>query len=204
MRNDHGKSRPRDAGFTLIELLIGIVLTGLIMPVMTSVFVVIVRNNPTVQTRADDSRSTRGLTTWLPQDVLSTPPKVVTDGSPGYNVQVSKDSDCTGTSGSTNVLHMVWQENAGSGVVNYVANYRYVTNGGTTQLKRYTCSGTGVPPYSNTTIRNATTAITGSSVSATPIYNGSRLAFVDVTLQTVSGLDVLIRAASRNPAKVLG
>ncbi len=204
MRNDHGKSRPRDAGFTLIELLIGIVLTGLIMPVITSVFVVIVRNNPAVQTRADDSRSTRGLTTWLPQDVLSTPPKVVTDGSPGYNVQVSKASDCTGTSGSTNVLHMVWQENAGSGVVNYVANYRYVTNGGTTQLKRYTCSGTGVPPYSNTTIRNATTAIKGSSVSATPILDGSRLAFVDVTLQTVSGLDVLIRAASRNPAKVLG
>lgn len=207
MKSDRRRPHTRDAGFTLIELLIGIVITGLIMPVITSVFVVIVRNNPTVQTRADDSRSTRGLTTWLPQDVLSTPPKVVTDGSPGYNVEFNKASDCGGTSG-TNVLHMVWQENAGSGVVNYVANYRYVTSGGTTQLKRYSCSGdAGAPlPYSNTATRNATTNVKGTSVSATPIFDGSgtRLAFVDVTLQTVSGLDVLIRAASRNPAKVLG
>ena len=202
MRSDVAKAKGGDAGFTLIELLIGIVILGIIMPVITSVFVVIVRNNPTVQTRADDSRSTRGLTTWLPQDVLSTPPKVVTDGSPGYNVDTNKASDCTGTFG-TNVLHMVWQENAGSGVVNYVANYRYVTSGGTTQLKRYTCSGSGPPPYGNTAIRNATTNVKGTSVSATPIYSGTRLAFVDVTLQTASGLDVLIRAASRNPAKVL-
>ena len=184
-------------------MLLGIAILGIISPVITGVFAVIVRNNPTVQTRADDSRSTRGLTTWLPQDVLSTPPKEVTDGSPGYNVVNTKPSDCTGTSG-TNVLHMVWQEDVGSGPVNYVANYRYVTSGGTTQLKRYSCSGTGAPPYSNTAVRNATTAVKGTSVFATPIYSGARLAFVDVALQTVSGLDVLIRAASRNPAKVLG
>ena len=205
MKSDRRKSRGDDSGFTLIELLIGIVILGVIMPVITSVFAVIVRNNPTVQTRADDSRSTRGLSTWLPQDVLSTPPKLITDGSstPGYTVGSTRASDCTGTAG-TNVLHMVWQEDAGSGVINFVANYRYVTNGATTQVKRYSCSGSGSPPYSNTAVRNATTAVKGTSVTATPIYSGARLAFVDVTLQTVSGLDVLIRAASRNPAKVLG
>lgn len=203
MKSDPRTSRSDDSGFTLIELLISIVILGVIMPALTSAFTVIVRNNPTVQTRADDSRSTRGLSTWLPQDVLSTPPRVVTDGSPGYTVGSTKASDCSGTSG-TNVLHMVWQENAGAGVVNFVANYRYVTNGGTTQVKRYSCSGTLSPPYNNTTVQNATTAVNGNSVSATPIYSGSRLAFVDVTLTTASGLDVLIRAASRNPAKVLG
>ena len=108
----------------------------------------------------------------------------------------------------TNVLHIVWQENVGSTpstIVNYVANYRYVTVGGTTQIKRYTCSGaTGALPYNNTIVRNATTAVDGTAALATAIYSNGRLAFIDVQAVTTSGLQVLIRTASRNPAKVLG
>ena len=210
MKNRGPKTKRADGGFTLIELVVAIAVLGIIMPVITATFVVIVRNSPTVQTRTDDSRSTRGLSTWLPQDVLSTPPVVITDGSstPGYTL-TARASDCASTAG-TNVLHMVWQENVGPNaatLTNFVANYRYVIVGATTQIKRYTCSGIagiGQPPYTNTLVRNATTALDGSSVGAVAVYSGARLAFVDVQVVTASGLQVLIRAASRNPAKVLG
>lgn len=207
MKNRGPKTKRADGGFTLIELVVAIAVLGIIMPVITATFVVIVRNSPAVQTRTDDSRSTRGLSTWLPQDVLSTPPVVITDGSstPGYTL-AARASDCASTAG-TNVLHMVWQENVGPNaatLTNFVANYRYVIVGATTQIKRYACSGIGPPPYTNTLVRNATTAIDGSSVGAVAVYSGARLAFVDVQVVTASGLQVLIRAASRNPAKVLG
>ena len=207
MKNRGPKTKRADGGFTLIELVVAIAVLGIIMPVITATFVVIVRNSPAVQTRTDDSRSTRGLSTWLPQDVLSTPPLVITDGSstPGYTL-TARASDCASTAG-TNVLHMVWQENVGPNaatLTNFVANYRYVIVGATTQIKRYACSGVGPPPYTNTLVRNATTAIDGSSVGAVAVYSGARLAFVDVQVVTASGLQVLIRAASRNPAKVLG
>ncbi len=207
MKNRGPKTKRADGGFTLIELVVAIAVLGIIMPVITATFVVIVRNSPAVQTRTDDSRSTRGLSTWLPQDVLSTPPVVITDGSstPGYTL-TARASNCASTAG-TNVLHMVWQENVGPNagtLTNFVANYRYVIVGATTQIKRYACSGIGPPPYTNTLVRNATTAIDGSSVGAVAVYSGARLAFVDVQVVTASGLQVLIRAASRNPAKVLG
>lgn len=209
MKNRRARTKRADGGFTLIELVVAIAVLGIIMPVITATFVVIVRNNPVVQTRADDSRTTRGLSTWLPQDVLSTPPTVITNGSstPGYTL-TARASDCASTAG-TNVLHMVWQENVGSNastLTNFVANYRYVIVGATTQIKRYACSGLASvgPPYTNTRVRNATTAIDGSSVGAVAVYSGARLAFVDVQVVTTSGLQVLIRAASRNPAKVLG
>lgn len=207
MKNRGPKTKRADGGFTLIELVVAIAVLGIIMPVITATFVVIVRNSPAVQTRTDDSRSTRGLSTWLPQDVLSTPPVVITDGSstPGYTL-TARASDCASTAG-TNVLHMVWQENVGPNaatLTNFVANYRYVIVGATTQIKRYACSGIGLPPYTNTLVRNATTALDGSSVGAVAVYSGARLAFVDVQVVTASGLQVLIRAASRNPAKVLG
>lgn len=207
MKNRGPKTKRADGGFTLIELVVAIAVLGIIMPVITATFVVIVRNSPAVQTRTDDSRSTRGLSTWLPQDVLSTPPTVITNGSstPGYTL-TARASDCASTAG-TNVLHMVWQENVGPNaatLTNFVANYRYVIVGATTQIKRYACSGIGPPPYTNTLVRNATTAIDGSSVGAVAVYSGARLAFVDVQVVTASGLQVLIRAASRNPAKVLG
>ena len=207
MKNRGPKTKRADGGFTLIELVVAIAVLGIIMPVITDTFVDIVRNSPAVQTRTDDSRSTRGLSTWLPQDVLSTPPVVITDGSstPGYTL-TARASMCASTAG-TNVLHMVWQENVGPNaatLTNFVANYRYVIVGATTQIKRYACSGIGLPPYTNTLVRNATTALDGSSVGAVAVYSGARLAFVDVQVVTASGLQVLIRAASRNPAKVLG
>ena len=74
MTNRSRTAPQSDGGFSLIELLIVVVLTGILMPVIVAVFTTIVRNSPSVETRADDSRTTRGLSTWLPQDVLSTPP----------------------------------------------------------------------------------------------------------------------------------
>ena len=204
------KRVPRsDGGFTLVELLIVIVLTGILMPVIASVFTVIVKNSPSAQTRADDSRTTRGLSTWLPQDVLSTPPTIVTGsvaGVPGYNLDPARASDCPGTTG-TNVLHMVWQENAGT-LITYVANYRYVpTATGTIQIKRYACSRSGAGAFSTARENNVTTPIVQSmSASATAFYGSVApypLQFIDVKAQTTSGDEVLIRAASRNPAKQL-
>jgi prepilin-type N-terminal cleavage/methylation domain-containing protein len=199
-----------DGGFTLVELLIVIALTGILMPVMGSVFGAIVKNSPSAQTRADDSRTTRGLTTWLPQDVLSTPPNVVTGptvGVPGYNLDVVRASDCPGALGS-NVVQMVWQENAGT-LMTYVANYRYVPSpGNTIQIKRYTCSRAGASGgFSNIRSSNVTTPIIQTTSASATAFNSTvapyPLQFIDVQVQTVSGVQVLIRAASRNPAKQL-
>ena len=186
--------------------MIVVALMGVLMPAVALVFTVVVRNTPSVQTRADDSRSTRGLSTWLPQDVLSTPPALVTDinsNAPGYTI-APRVSGCSSATG-TNVLHMVWQENAGT-LITYVANYRYITSGGNTQIKRFSCSGTGSPPFSNTRAINVTTSIQASSAAATITPRASdptQVAFVDVKVLTSSGVEVLIHAASRNPAEQL-
>ena len=186
------------------------------MPVVAAVFTVIVRNSPSSQTRADDSRTTRGLSTWLPQDVLSTPPTVngstVPDstvglgfGVPGYNLDPKRASDCPGALG-TNVIQMIWQENAGT-LMTYVANSRYVPAATGIQIKRYTCSRSGSGAFTAAKVQNVTTPIVqSSSASATPFYGAGApppLQFIDVKVTTVSGVEVLIRAASRNPAKQL-
>ena len=214
MRNRARRAPKRDAaerddGFTLVELVIVVVLSGILMPVIAAAFTAVVKNNPSAQTRADDSRTTRGLSTWLPQDVLSTPPIVVTGstpGLPGYNLDVVRASDCPGALGS-NVLQMVWQENAGT-LMTYVANYRYVPTGTTIQIKRYTCSRSGSSGgFSNIKVNNVTTPIIQTSSASATAFNSSvapfALQFIDVQVQTISGVQVLIRAASRNPAKQL-
>lgn len=208
MRSRFKLARGSDDGFTLVELLIVCVLTGILMPVIAAVFTVIVRNSPSSQTRADDSRTTRGLSTWLPQDVLSTPPTVNTGstvGVPGYNLDVVRASDCPGALGS-NVVQMVWQENAGT-LMTYVANYRYVPAASGIQIKRYTCSRSGAGAFTAVKVQNVTTPIVqSSSASATAFYGAGSpppLQFIDVKVTTVSGVEVLIRAASRNPAKQL-
>ena len=214
MRNRARRAPKRDAaerddGFTLVELVIVVVLSGILMPVIAAALTAVVKNNPSAQTRADDSRTTRGLSTWLPQDVLSTPPIVVTGstpGVPGYNLDVVRASDCPGALGS-NVLQMVWQENAGT-LMTYVANYRYVPTGTTIQIKRYTCSRSGSSGgFSNIKVNNVTTPIIQTSSASATAFNSSvapfALQFIDVQVQTISGVQVLIRAASRNPAKQL-
>lgn len=190
-----------DEGFSLLEVLLCVVLIGMLAPVIVTVFSVIVRNSPSVQTRTDDSRTSRGLATWLPQDVLSTPPTRTYDTTtPGYSVEPGLDSACSGTTG-TNILHMVWQENAGGGLETFVANYRFDAGAG--RIKRFTCSSAG--SYVSKVV-SVTTPINASSASAlTTPYSliDPRIAFVDVRVQTPTGTEVLIRAASRNPAEEL-
>lgn len=183
----------RDEGFSLLEVLICVIMIGILAPTIAMVFTVIVRNSPSVQTRADDSRTSRGLATWLPQDVLSTPPLQAPNNSAlGYNTDPALVSACSGATG-VNVLHMVWQELD----TTYVANYRY-DPGITTRIKRYTCSST-----SPTKVSNVTTPIGATSASAMPTIVMGRVVRVDVRVVTVSGVQVLIEAASRNPAEQL-
>lgn len=216
MTNRSRTAPQSDGGFSLIELLIVVVLTGILMPVIVAVFTTIVRNSPSVETRADDSRTTRGLSTWLPQDVLSTPPIPAatppltppTPPVPGYNLDTARGSDCAVPLGTTNIVHMVWQENVGitpATLITYVANYRYITIGTTLQIKRYTCSGSGSGPFANTKVYNVTTRIKDTSSALATAFPAAPnpLQFIDVKVQTISGVEVLIRSSSRNPAKNL-
>ena len=64
----------RDAGFTLMEVLVVVLLVAVLASVMVAVVAVILRNAPSTEANADDSRSYQRLVTWLPRDVASTPP----------------------------------------------------------------------------------------------------------------------------------
>ncbi len=205
---DAGRIRRRgsDDGVTLIELLISIALIGIIAPVLVGVFTVIVRNSPTVVSRTEDARTLQGVVTWLPQDVDSTP-------AGGWNTNPSTPSGCTLSPG-TNLLKLEWTENAGSGDVRFIADYRLHVNNGQTYVYRITCSGIGAGPFGGAMMRPMSSPVPALpvgwtqgqlpydvSVSTTGVEGDIELITWDV--RTLTGEIVRIDSATKNPANVL-
>ena len=141
------KRRTRSDGFTLVEVLVSMTVMGLIATVISSVVIVAVKNNPAVQMRTDAALTLQGVTTWLPQDVDSTPPD-------GFDKAATTVSGCASSPG-VNLLRMQWSEDIGGTVTKFIADYRYVTTGTQNVINRITCSGTGALPLGNTVVQKA-------------------------------------------------
>lgn len=208
MMHDQSRRCPnsRDSGFTLVELLIVMMVLGVVTTAIAGATIVALRTTPPTEVRADDARSMLGLVTWLPQDVDSTPPN-------GFDQVPGRASDCSSSPG-TNILHLTWTEQQAGGIVTFIANYRYVTSGSKTSLRRVTCSGLGSPPYTNTVDQNLTSDLPPLPSGWTPgnppvdvfidrntTTNEVRLVTFEIT--TKNGAVVKSDSAPKNPAETL-
>lgn len=199
------KRRTRSDGFTLVEVLVSMSVMGLIATVISSVVVVALKNNPAVQLRTDSALTLQGITTWLPQDVDSTPPD-------GFDTVATSASGC-GDSPGVNVLRMQWSENISGTVTQFIANYRYVTSATQSIIKRVSCRGTGSFPLGNTVVQRVTGPLAAMPPAWVPGQLPVRVTIVpdsegDVALVTVELLSansqlLLVEAAPKNPANTL-
>jgi prepilin-type N-terminal cleavage/methylation domain-containing protein len=172
--------RHSDRGFTLVEVLVVIAVLGVLITALASTIVVILRTTPSTETRIDDARTTRGLVTWLTQDVMSTPP------ASGFN---PPNSDCPGIAGQS-LLRMRWTELDKQ----FVADYRLVRTGSTSVITRYNCSGN---PLANTSTIRLTSGLSNYRSEQEIAMVGKN---VGVRLTGQSGLTVAeFNIASRNP-----
>ena len=199
------KRRTRSDGFTLVEVLVSMSVMGLIATVISSVVVVALKNNPAVQLRTDSALTLQGITTWLPQDVDSTPPD-------GFDTVATSASGC-GDSPGVNVLRMQWSENISGTVTQFIANYRYVTSATQSIIKRVSCRGTGSFPLGNTVVQRVTGPLAAMPPAWVPGQLPVRVTIVpdsvgDVALVTVKMLSannqlLVVEAAPKNPANTL-
>jgi prepilin-type N-terminal cleavage/methylation domain-containing protein len=193
-------SRKADGGFTLIEVLVVVAVLGLLSTVLAATFVVVIRTNPANEQRVDDARILKGISTWLPPDIDSTP-------SAGFDTNPSKVSDCAGSHPGTNALHLTWTEMIGSTVTTYVANYRHVVNadGDSAHIERITCRGTGPPPLGSTSSAAVSEVISPDPADTVVTVDvvDTRVVRVEFLVHSKSGKPLRIEAAPKNPGAYL-
>jgi prepilin-type N-terminal cleavage/methylation domain-containing protein len=139
--------RHSDRGFTLVEVLVVIAVLGVLITALASTIVVILRTTPSTETRIDDARTTRGLVTWLTQDVMSTPL------ANRVNVKSNEEAPPCKDSKGDRLLRMNWTERMKptEPSTEFIADYRLVPRGSESVITRYTCSGKeGAGPHANT------------------------------------------------------
>lgn len=201
----HPGARRSERGFTLIELVMSIAVMGLICTVIAAVITTAFRNNPMVEIRTDTAHTLKGLVTWLPQDVDSTPPN-------GFDLSPTVASGCTSNPGKS-VLRMEWSEIVNGTTTRYVANYRWLSGTNTDSIVRVSCSGTGAGPLGNTKTLAASGPLTkmlagwtaGSLPVAVAIQRDETNDVVLVTfdVQTAAGDIMHVDSAPKNPAHTL-
>lgn len=202
----HMKRRTRSDGFTLVEVLVSMTVMGLIATVISSVVVVALKNNPAVQLRTDAALTLQGITTWLPQDVDSTPPT-------GFNTVATKSSDCSSSPG-INALHMQWTESISGTTTTFIANYRYVASASENIIKRVTCRKIGGFTIGSTIVQRVTGPLSAMPALWVPGQLPVKVevtydpAVGDVTIVVVELLSannqlLRVEAAPKNPANTL-
>jgi prepilin-type N-terminal cleavage/methylation domain-containing protein len=185
----------RDGGFTLMEMIVVVLLVGLLSSVMVAVIAVVIRNAPSTEASADDSRSYQRLVTWLPRDVASTP---LTPG--GFDF--GGGSMCAGAVG-TSLVQMTWAPNDGQNTT-YAADYRLNPSGNGSQVMRYTCSGTtGLHPYSGADVIEVTGIVRTAEATASGFGVTMRLTTCGDSECSIDGQLITVEAGSRNPSDAL-
>ena len=178
---------------------VSLVIMGTLMAALALAVSVTLRAAPTASDRIDDSRTTRGLSTWLAQDTTSTPKVIPAGPLGGMNTSptdaASGANDCGGA--GQNIVHMTWTETFAS-TDTYVANYRFVGDGITARVARYTCSRQGTGPFTTPRAQFLTPML---DAAAPPIGDFDTTANVlSFTLTGQTGETVLIETSSRNPS----
>jgi prepilin-type N-terminal cleavage/methylation domain-containing protein len=184
----------RDGGVTLIELLIVMSLIGLVATVLASAIVVTLRTAPSTELRTDDARSTRGLSTWLSQDVASTPPfRAETPGRPGFSLSPEANT-CGAPDAGRTLVELNWLELDQT----FFATYREerVDGSGDVTIRRYACSGAGSP----TRRANLTSGLKSTAVTLEPPQVG-KVTAVKFELTSRSGGIVHLVVSPRNPSE---
>lgn len=194
-----------DRGFTLIELVVSIAVMGLIATVVAAVVTVAFKNNPMAEIRTDVAHTLKGVVTWLPQDVDSTPPN-------GFNQDPNVATNCASSPGK-NILRMQWSEFSGGTTAYYTANYRWVNTGKQEIIQRVFCWGTGAGPWGNTSVINASGPLLHmpsnwavgqlpARVEITYDETGD-VELVTFDVQTAQGDIMHVDSAPKNPAHTL-
>jgi prepilin-type N-terminal cleavage/methylation domain-containing protein len=193
----------RDGGFTLIEVLLVVIILGIVMSSLAFAFSVAIRTNPDNADRIDDSRSTRGLATWLSYDTASTPPFV--GERPQGGMVTGPANDCGGP--GTNLVHLKWVEAAPVKMI-YVASYRFVVDpDGTGQIVRVACSSRRDAPFQRISEITVTSDLSPSAVPGVQLVVdpvSQLVTKISFGLTGNTGESVLIETASRNPADFFG
>jgi hypothetical protein len=181
---------------------VSLVIMGTLMAALALAVSVTLRAAPTASDRIDDSRTTRGLSTWLAQDTTSTPNVVPADplygGINTSPTAASDNNDCGGD--GQNIVHLSWTETFASTDTTdtYVANYRFVGDGITARVARYTCSRQGTGPFTAPRAQFLTPLL---DATAPPVGNFDETANkLEFTLTGQNGETVLIQTSSRNPS----
>jgi len=193
------RRRP-DAGFTLPEMLIALVIFAMVMSVISLTIVTALRNAPSVEHRADTAIAVQGITTWLPPDVDSAEP-----GAAGFDILKTTPSGCAGgdPAGSTNIIRLQWSETFAGVTTTYVANYRWLVDGGVGQIKRLSCNGKfalGSPQILN---MSAKLSSTEPAVTLDDFDGDHKNDKVTIEVVTLAGEKVFIEAATKNPNDTL-
>ncbi|NNE12367.1 MAG: prepilin-type N-terminal cleavage/methylation domain-containing protein [Ilumatobacter sp.] len=186
--------RPRrDTGLTLIELVVVMVVIGLVLVSITVSFVALARTAPRNEARSDDSRSLLGMTTFLPEDVNSTPP----NGFIFTQTVSAVDAGCLGAT-SENLVQMTWAE----ATTTYRSSYRYEPTGDGRAIVRYFCiEGSGGTESVSLTAELPNPFAT---VSVTPVTDSfGREVGLDLQVTTSDGKVLTVDARSNNPAVFL-
>lgn len=177
----------------MIELIVVVAVLGLVMTTITMAFVTIVRTSPRSEARTDDSRSLLGMTTFLPEDVNSTPP----DGFIFSQSVSAADAGCLGPT-AENLVQMTWAETT----TMYRSSYRYEQIGDGREIVRYACvEGSGGVESVRLT---ATLPDSFAAVSVTPFTDSfGRDVGLELEVTSVDGKLLTVDARSNNPAVVL-
>jgi type II secretory pathway pseudopilin PulG len=183
-----------------VEVLVVIAVLGVLITALASTIVVILRTTPSTETRIDDARTTRGLVTWLTQDVMSTPL------ANRVNVESNEENDdeaptCKDSKGDS-LLRMNWTERMKptEPSTEFIADYRLVTTGSESVITRYTCSGKeGAGPHANTSSIRLTAGLSDKKNEQSMQWDTDQQN-VEVQLTDARGRIVAeFNIASRNP-----
>jgi prepilin-type N-terminal cleavage/methylation domain-containing protein len=175
----------RDGGFTLIETLIVVVIMGMIVTVTAGALIVVLRNAPSTEVRAEDARSVQGLVTWLPQDIDAAPPD-------GFNRAHGywPCGDAAPAGASYNIVTAEWTERT-TDDHNFAATYRYEQVNTEWRMVRYTCNNGGSGAMGASERMNLTSALPAWDPASPPARVSMCKAFVNAGATCPAGQEVL-------------
>lgn len=183
---------------TLIELVVVSTIIGLLATVLAAAFVAIVKSNPANADRSDDARSMLGLTTYLPEDINSTP-------STGYDFVETTGSGCAGAvDAGVSLVKLTWIELS----TTYTANYRLEPGTDGYRIVRHACANGGAGTAN--TLTSEMPAINESTwnpgdfpAEVTPFVSGTETTGLTLVATTSAGEVFVAEGRTNNPASTL-